>query len=291
MISNFNKFYKLYVPESIDHAILVIETITFANQQEAVSFRVRADGLPTIDKNLNNFYLNSGNATEPYYAKVWTKEDTWHYVEFAFENRTNSSLVFKVKFFSSSITSPPLTSFNTSGNKTNQTNYYNDGLDRVYQIGRLSDVVPYKQYNLFKDVNTESFLFSYDLEMALEQLIAVPINVTTDSLSVLRFSLQEGSDIGGTLQVILAFKPRTKQTSAGRVFDDEPENNVIVACMRRNAREIPKWPNKCVFNEQERVAPLILNKTVDNATVYIPYPEPGVWFVTFRWVKININFA
>lgn len=203
-ISPSNKFYKFYVPHGVDHVIFTIKDISFASSQEVINFKIQANRIPTLESNLNNVYLSSENASNPYNIKVWTKEDTWHYIQFDFDDKANStnlhtssSLLFKLKMYSSLLVSTPFAFTNLTKSLTNQTSVYNGAIDRIYQTTRLSDALPYKQYNLLKDVNTENFLFSYDLEAALDQPISVPINVTTDSFAAMRFTLQEVSDVGG----------------------------------------------------------------------------------------------
>lgn len=275
-IANTNKTLKFYVPEHIDHMIMIIDNIDLSS--EYVHIQIQADKIPTADDNLSSFNVYQASSTKPFYAKVWTKEKSWHYIHFSFEgldkkgaSDQNSSVSFKFKMFSS--VSQTQISSNTTADL-----FYKTAIPKIEHTKLLTHNVPYKQYNLVRDATTESFMFSYDLQIALEQSSAVPINITTEGFSVLRFELNDVSDIGGTLQVIMAFKPRVK----GRVLEEEPSNNKVVACVRRNAREIPTWPNKCVFNNEEKIAPLILNGTVDNTTVYILFPEPGVWFATFK---------
>lgn len=192
-----NKFYKFYVPQDVDHVIFGIKDIFFASTQEVINIKVQANRIPTLQENLNNVYLNSENATDVYYITVWTKEEAWHYVQFESAYGSNSSLLFNLQMFSSLLKSIPFAQSSLSNNVTNQTSFYNGAVDRVFQTGRLVDTVPYKQYNLLKDMDKESFMFTYDLEITLQEPISVPINVTTDVFSTLRFSLNDVTDIGG----------------------------------------------------------------------------------------------
>lgn len=280
VMSNASGLFKFYLPQHIDHIAIIINNINFTATPESLNIRVQSNRIPTAADNLANLYLSE--ITEPFSATVWTKEESWHYIQFNFTSNTtrtvqdNSTALFRLKLFPSIVIPTNYT------NNTNNDSIYHGVIYKIHNTDLISQVTPYNQYNLVKDVSSESFMFSYDLEVAVGQTVPVPVNVTTRGFTALHFRLVEGTDIGGTLQFILAFKRRVRKGSRKLTLEDEPKSHTVVACIRRNIREIPIWPDKCSFNGIENPAPLILNSTVDNTTVYIPYPEPGVWFVTFK---------
>lgn len=81
----------------------------------------------------------------------------------------------------------------------------------------------------------------------------------------------------------MAFKPRiSRQTDNTVTFESEPESHTIVACIRKDHMEIPTWPDQCVSEGENSTSYLILNKTTENSTILIPYPEIGTWYASFK---------
>lgn len=209
------------------------------------------------------------------------KPESWHYLEFRLRNKTladtSSNFTFRLRYFSNMLPQE-LPEFQYLENKT----LYNNSYSKTFHNNRITDLVPYKQYDLVREASSETFIFSYELEEELNSNVAIPINMTNQHFSVFKFRVREGTDIGGTLQFILAFKPRLKKIGAAISVEDEPENHTVIACIRKSIIQIPTWPDNCVSNNVEIKAPLLLNKTVENSTILIPYPEAGTWYATLK---------
>lgn len=258
---NSSRVVKFYVPEFVDHAVLMVKSLQFLDG-DVLKVSVQARKLPNANENLLNFVLNDTGNNEPFYGKFWTLEENWHYIEFSGDH---VNVTFHLQFFTSTEGSFLETYKNTS--------YFRTAVKKIPQRDRLSEISPYKQYNLVKISSTESFLYSYDLPTEIDTTVPVPINLTSSDFTVLKFEVQKDTDIGGSLQFSLAFSSKVRKNL---------NFEIIIGCVRRNVREIPTWPNKCSYDGTEHDAPLILNKTSTNSTVYIPYVEPGIWFGTFK---------
>lgn len=263
---NSTKIFKFFVPEFVDHAMLVVNSIQLV-EGENITFAIDAKRLPSINNSLVDFILNYTQDFHPHYTKFWTFEENWHYLQII---ASNVNVNFRLQFF----TATDAVSFLQTLTLKNFTKLYRTALQKVHRTDTLSEMIPYKQYNLVKISSSESFLFSYDLQSEIDASVPIAINLTTSDFTVLKFVVQKGSDVGGSLQFSLAYNPRTKT---------QYENQTIIGCIRRNAKEVPIWPNKCFFDGTTTKAPVILNKTAENSTIYIPYAEPGIWFATFRY--------
>lgn len=267
MIINTTKFFKFYVPEFVDHAFIVVNSAHLQTGGN-VTLRIDAKRLPSVNNTLTEFVLNYTEAEDvkPYSKKFWTSEDNWHYLEIT---STFVSINFHLKFITTVDDAIPYIQTLTL---KNYTKLYRSSLSKLHRTDTLSEMIPYKQYNLVKVASSESFLYSYDLRVAIDSPNP-PINLTTSDFTVLKFIVQKGTDSGGSLQFSLAFSPKVKTYN---------EHQVIVGCVRRDVREIPQYPNKCYYNGRTTDAPVFLNKTTENSTIYIPYPEPGIWYASFR---------
>lgn len=259
------KFYKFYVPEFVDHAIIVVNSALLP-EDGSVTLRIDAKRFPSVNNSLVAFVLNYTEDFLPYTSKFWTSEGNWHYLEIT---SNHVSINFHLKFFTVTDAIPFIQTLQLK----NFTKLFRAALPKLHRTDTLSEMIPYKQYNLVKFSSSESFIYSYDIRSAIDVIIPTTINLTTSDFTVLKFTIQKGSDIGGTLQFSLTFAPKAK------TYND---HHIIVGCIRRNAREIPQYPDSCFYNDTTTIAPILLNKTIENSTIYIPYPETGVWYASFR---------
>lgn len=235
---------------------------------------------PSSEKYFNMEEIIHSN-TSSVTVRFWTKPDEWHYLEFKLRNKTiketsSSNFTFRLRYFTN-ILPQEYTNYQYLENKT----LYNNSYSKSFHNSKITDLVPYKQYNLVREASSETFIFSYELEEELNSIVAIPVNMTNQHFTVFKFKIREGTDVGGTLQFILSFKSKLKKYSSSLSLS-EPENHTIIACLRKGTIDIPTWPNLCVSNGIETPAPLILNKTVDNSTILIPYPEYGTWYATLK---------
>ncbi|XP_057664306.1 post-GPI attachment to proteins factor 6 [Diorhabda carinulata] len=273
-----SRYFKFYVPSPNDQGILYIQNIIFPDNVNKLLVRLEVNKPPSEEVHHKQEIIYS-NTT---HSRVFfsTSSDSWHYIEYKFEGEndetTSGNFTFQIKFISNELPEES-TYYESLQNET----YFNNSFSKTFHNYRITDLVPYKQYELIREATSETFLFSFELEQELESKVAIPINMTSSHFSLMTFKIREGTDVGGTLQFILAFKPRTlKNKKFG--FINEPENHVVVACIRRGGIEVPTWPNKCIYNSIESSSQLILNKTTENSTILIPYPESGIWYATFK---------
>jgi len=271
-LDNETLYFKFLVPARLDQAIISVSNITLSADQ-VIFLRADARKPPTNTSFLLERVLNS-TITNSLNVMVNVEPQTWYFMSFDF--LSSSELTFRLRYFSNRLPLGQSFVAQTVGNTT----LYNMSVEtKNYLTQRLTDIHPYKQYNLIRESSTASYMFSLKLQPEIDSSLYLPINVTSNEFSVLKFHLQQGSDIGGSLQYILAFKPRIVRNGRTLTLEDEPENHVVIGCLQRNHISVPTWPNICGSGQ---VPPLILNKTVTNSTLLIPYPESGVWYATFK---------
>lgn len=271
--------FKFYIPAALDRALVIIRDIYFFSNEDSLLVRVGATK-PSSD----NYFVKK-DIVYPNISTTsimfWTKPESWHYLEFRLRNKTladtSSNFTFKLRYFTNML-SQEYTEFQYLENNT----LYSNSYSKTFHNNKITDLVPYKQYDLVREASSETYIFSYELEDELNSNVAIPINMTNQHFSVFKFRVREGTDIGGTLQFVLAFKPRLKKTGSLFSLEDEPENHTIIACIRKGLITIPMWPGLCVSDSVETTAPIVLNKTVENSTILIPYPETGTWYATLK---------
>ncbi|CAH1976080.1 unnamed protein product [Acanthoscelides obtectus] len=278
-ISNTSRYFKTYITDDYDHALIQVETIDLAPNVESMKIRIDV-GKPSSQNTFiaaKSFYSNSNDTS----ITFWTVPGSWHYIEIVFESEKelssiSSKATFRLKRFSNLIEN--LDEYQFLSNKA----YFNNSITKIYRNRSLSTLIPYKQYALVRDGLSDTFTFSFVLESEMQHNTIIPVNMTNDHFSAFKFSIRDGTEIGGTLQFIMAFKPRLRRIDKAVSFESEPKSNVIVACLSRYVMELPVWPNKCVTRNSERTSELILNSTVENSTILVPYPELGTWYATFK---------
>ncbi|KAH1006200.1 post-GPI attachment to proteins factor 6 isoform X1 [Dendroctonus ponderosae] len=281
VLSNASRHFTFLAPEGLDSALVDVEIADIPSKVKRVVLRIGARSPPTEKVFLVEKLLN---ASDPSAQIAFGAEPrTWYYLAVSAESSSDASekvaLNLHPKFFSSKLPSSDTFVAQKHGNAT----LYNMSVvHKYYQMFRLADVQPYKQFDLVRDSATESFAFFYKLQPELASNSFVPINVTSEEFSVLKFELQRGVDIGGTLQYILAFKPRISRTKHTLRLLPEPESHTIVGCIQRNHLAVPVWPKYCASDEDSFLAPIVLNATVSNSTVLIPFPESGDWYASFK---------
>nr|CAI5849457.1 unnamed protein product [Callosobruchus analis] len=277
--ANSSRFFKTYISDDYDHALIQVETLNFAPNIESMKIRINIDRPPSqnVFVTEKRFYANSSDKS----VSFWTIPGSWHFIEIIFEgNKENSSVpskaMFKLKRLSNLIVNPDEYEF------LSNEEFFNNSVTKVYRNRSIDTLIPYKQYNLVRDALSETFTFSYVLDSELQYNTILPVNMTNEHFSSLKFDIRDGTETGGTLQFIMAFKPRLKQKDKLITFESEPKTNIIIACLSRDTMELPVWPNKCVTRNSERMSELVLNSTVENSTILVPYPEVGTWYATFK---------
>ncbi|KAL1502276.1 hypothetical protein ABEB36_007442 [Hypothenemus hampei] len=269
--TNQTQYFKFLIPESIDHVILNIQNVQISSGQIDVKMQARK---PPTD----SIYLLKRSFNTSQQIVFPTESHNWYYLAFDYKTLDIVSLEFQLHYFSNQLELQP-SIVQTYGNIT----LYNmSAVHKYFDTFSLVDVQPYKQLELVKESSTDSYLFSFKLSPEVDSNMFIPINITIDGFSVLKFQLEQGSDIGGTLQYILAFKPRVLRKGHFINLVKEPESHVVIGCIQKNSISVPIWPKYCSSESGLYVSPLILNSTEINSTVLIPYPESGIWYASFK---------
>ncbi|XP_066157231.1 post-GPI attachment to proteins factor 6 [Euwallacea fornicatus] len=265
--TNMTQYFRFLIPRDLDHVILNIP-----QSSNEILIRVGSGKPPTSSVFLLEKTINS--SSQMIFA---VQPQTWYYISFDFQLKTDLS--FHVRYFSNMASSGQNFIAQSLGNIT----LYNMSVvTKTYNTHILTNNEQYVRYPLLREASTESYMFSYKLQPEMGNTMFLPVNVTSKKFSVLKFNLQQGSDIGGTLQYILAFKPRVSRNSHWIQVLKEPENHIILGCIQRNEIAVPTWPKNCVSSQTTSVSPLVLNETTTNSTLLIPYPESGVWYASFK---------
>ncbi|KAJ8925288.1 hypothetical protein NQ315_009117 [Exocentrus adspersus] len=281
-LTNENRYFKFFVPNINDHSIMTIQELSFSKDAESLLVQIET-GRPPSEESFQNeevFYPNTSYLS----FQFSVTPATWHYIKIKIQNTTTQNILeglsvvrFRLRLLSN-ILPPDTSSYSVLENETSSEN----STFKLFHNNKVTDMIPYIQYDLLREASTDSFVFSFELIEEMDSNIAIPLNMTNEHFSLLKFDIYESSDIGGTLQFILAFKPKISRKNAKLVWESEPEDHVVIACIGRQGIEIPTWPNLCVSNGVEKPAQLMLNKSVDNTSVLIPFPESGTWYATFK---------
>ncbi|KAI4469065.1 five-span transmembrane protein m83 [Holotrichia oblita] len=165
---------------------------------------------------------------------------------------------------------------------TCMTDLYRSAVFKSLRNEHLISYVHYKEYNLVRSGTTESFFFNFDLHPNSDGTVPLSINLTSTDFTSLKFFLNEAVDIGGNLDYVIGFAPRITRQEGVIKKTAEPENHIVIACIRNTIMEIPTWPNLCVYGNDSNIAPIILNKTLINSSLVLPYPDSGWWYMTLK---------
>ncbi|XP_025829170.1 post-GPI attachment to proteins factor 6-like [Agrilus planipennis] len=278
--------FKFFAPEKVDHVFLTIVDSVSCKDCDFFNVRIQPHNVPSMFKSIKSLDIPVANFSRQNYSiNIWTPENAWYYLRFQFTQKTFSLInggffTFRLKFF----LLPELINENVTLNLNNSNfdTYVPDPVFRLHRDGNISNIMSYNEYDLVRERNSDNFVYGYDLRPKKNGKIPLYINATNDKFTVLKFVIQDSTDSGGTAQFHLAVKPRAKYVNGKRIVETDPENNQVVACIRKGVRELPLWPHNCFFNNISQPSPIFVNKTVENASVMIPYPEPGTWFISIR---------
>lgn len=294
---NPKKIFKFYIPENITSAALTIKNISFCDNCATLKITLAPFSIPKGSATLIDELLTKEDYQNGTFRMNFVTEDNaWHYGKFVFDDDEPgtdfSEFTISVRYF----TQLPVSTdwIAASGNivcddpvmESRMANFSyvtNSSVTDIHRSKYLGRTIPFHEYSLLKFDTTESFTYSYDLPPNSENLTPLSINLTSNQFSVLSFSINDGFDIGGTLHFSMSLKPRVKIVDGMLRFEEEPKNHVVIACLRNAVQEVPSWPNHCFSgNNQTHVASIYLNHSITNQTVYIPYPETGYWYASFR---------
>lgn len=276
-----SSLYKFYVPEDIDHVLITIHLITPCKTCENITILAQTGTIPNEEK-YQEILTFDGKYETKEYIYFWPEEENWHYIDISMsENPKNTSnknfaqISLNLKYISGLQEQMYLNITDTRIKK-----YYKTAVDKQLTVktNPLRYNIPYKQYNLIRITENDNFLFEYDFHPNKKGSTPILLNITSFEMTVLKFTVHEIIDIGGTLSIGLAIKPELKANLA------KMGKFTVVSCIRVNAKEIPIYPNLCVFNNTQTTAPIILNSTKTGISEYlhIPYPDPGTYYISIR---------
>ncbi|XP_018325047.1 uncharacterized protein LOC108736929 isoform X2 [Agrilus planipennis] len=205
---------------------------------------------------------------------LWTVDNSWYYLQLKFINysddtvieQDNGSVSFSVKFINAIITNST-----NEWNSSNTNDSYLNRTTRIYRNNFLKTRMVYEEYMTVLQRLYLPFTYFYHVGLNLTPMI---IQLDTNNFVSVPFYIMDELDSGGTIKISLSF--------VNESFVATNEQYKIVGCIKRDVREIPVWPFHCKENENKFVAPILFNSSKPSSSVYLPFPEPGRWFLTFR---------
>ncbi|XP_051160937.1 transmembrane protein 8B [Leptopilina boulardi] len=108
---------------------------------------------------------------------------------------------------------------------------------------------------------------------------ATPLNLTSGILSIFKFHIDPIYDIGGTLTIGL------------KVTDSEAKkkkNILLIGCVSLGYYSDITSGASCV-REEKSTPPDIVGNETSPSFIHVPYPEPGIWYLTVKAFKSNEN--
>lgn len=278
---NTSRTYKFYVPQNIDHVLISVEVVTPCKYCANITVMVQTGVVPN-DLEYQDKLIIAGRQEDKYIIRLWPEEKNWHYLSLIFDESIMKNKLAK-DYLEFSVGLKYLSGLHKEmyrNESAGQVNLFKTSVNKHLTVkdGALQYSVPYKQYTLMRLTAPDNFIFEYDFRPEENGTTPVLLNVTSDEMTVLKFSVYKIIDIGGTLTVGLAIKPEVKIKKENR------RNYTVIACIRRDAREIPAYPNLCYYNNTSNKSPLILNSTNTGSLefLHIPFPDPGTYFLSLR---------
>ncbi|KAG0711247.1 Post-GPI attachment to proteins factor 6 [Chionoecetes opilio] len=128
------------------------------------------------------------------------------------------------------------------------------------------------RHNLVKKTFGGNFVFEYDLPPNENGSVPLLLDISNTSPTLLAFNLESITDIGGTLVIELAISPF--------INNNNTHNISVAGCVTRGKREEPDEDGACVRGHH-----LLVNTSshdTKGTSLSIPFPEPGLWYLTLR---------
>lgn len=299
-------YYRFYVPSSAwVVAVIISNCMDVENNTVScpidVAFRARA--LPDTESIETVFHTcSNGAAEDSCTAEFIPEEEAWHYLQLTTSieaqltiavrlhccddvrdsnhllGKENLDQVFPEES-SALLDGTAFTMFN------NDSEFINASIpqDDNEQPGHII-VVPatkpshnaagscWPRHNLVKKTFGGNFVFEYDLPPNENGSVPLLLDISNRSPTILTFNLESVTDIGGTLVVELAISPF--------INSNMTQNISISGCITLGIREEPDEEGECARGHQ------VLVNTSSHFTkglsVSIPFPEPGMWYLTLK---------
>ncbi|KAL3288490.1 hypothetical protein HHI36_002932 [Cryptolaemus montrouzieri] len=278
---NGSYYYQFSTTPNIKEVILKIEKLEGADNLN-ITLRLNYESLPSVTKYVESKTISRSDSELeiPY----WLNKDGRYFLELHFDknNELETSVGFSLNAVSLDQTFRRKNLRASLSNKLNPRLFKSAAID-YYQDKTTGTIEPYTTYKLIKESGSESFLYTFNInhEQENEFMVPIPLNLTEENFSVLKFEIEDIIDTGGTFEFSINFRPQTD--SDGRVkFFPESVDQIIVGCLSQDVYEIPSLPRHCSRNGIRNIAPIIINNTVDNSTVLLPFPESGTWYASLK---------
>lgn len=132
------------------------------------------------------------------------------------------------------------------------------------------------------------FTFNYQSEHDEENKSFFSVNVSVDELTTMQFEVNRISDIGGTL----TFEMKLEEDSNLKNVTANLYNVSVVACLSYQARAFPLYPQDACISYTEGLSKTKIQVNSSSETnrigsIHVPFPEPGLWFVTLKSFCFN----
>jgi len=134
------------------------------------------------------------------------------------------------------------------------------------------------------------FTFNYHSEHNEDNKSFFSVNVSVDELTVMQFEVNHVSDIGGTL----TFEMKLEEDSNLKNVTANLYNVSVVACLSYQARALPLYPQNACINytgdlSKTKIQVNSSSETNRIGSIHVPFPEPGLWFITLKSFCFNNN--
>lgn len=264
--ADFPGDYKCITPDSLLPINLDL-TVTNAPEDSYIFIKIQALSLPTED----NFLLFCFYDPEEYNSINITfvpNPNSWHYISLGSLGANQTKVA-------------------------NCESYFSVTDDDIEQVNDYP-------LELMRDDRGRFFTFDFGLPTTDIQDATSIINVTSGEVVTARFKVNNFHDIGGTLAIdisllmslkyYMGYTRELRKSSLLAFSEDNPYKRLVV-CMDINHFSTPLANGKCRYNDRVEKALFVLNTTDSNSIydkIFIPYPESGVWYLSFRLFCDNI---
>lgn len=156
--------------------------------------------------------------------------------------------------------------------------------------------------SLMRDDKGRFFTFEYGLPTTDIQESTSLVNLTSSDVTVLKFSVNQILDIGGTLALEASLlmnikyymgykRPRSHERHL-LAFTEDSQYFKVVICADVGHSSTPLANGYCKFNDHVKPALFVLNSTDSDSIyekTYVPFPDNGDWYLSFRLFCDNIE--